>query len=921
MTRPFWSAHTHSRHSAGDALSHVDDLVGEAAALDYPALGLTDHGTPGGNLELYKACRRQGMEPLPGVELYVTPDREMKIQGHNLHLTVNAYSETGYRNLCRLVTLTSQNFHYKPRVDLADLAALADSGGTRGLSVATGCWFGLLPTVMREQGPAAAEQLAKTLAGWFPRVYIELQAHGIDPESQTGDAAWLVEDRWATQASGLDVPVMVAQGEYEMIDALLDVSARTGIPHIITTDAHYTRPEDQEVHDGLKLLCSWSEDPSEAVFPGGPYSLFGREELEKYFTDTVIDRSIEALSELAEVAHVRLPELENFRMLVPDVTRTGDADRELRDLVMERLAAIDEPEARHKRRRTRVIGELDVIEQTNFASYILLIASIAVHMREEAVVFNTRGSANDSEVCWLAGITNVSAFDWDLRFERFISIDRIKPPDVDFDIEHERRDEITAWAATQFTVCQVGTLMKYSLFDEEEDEGKGSLRVRYFATMRKSGKPVKDWRDIPDEDKAMLKELGSRKLISGYGTHPAGLILAPDAASIADLPMVRIGSGSRAHLVTAYDKDGVEDLGFIKGDFLGLRTLTAVAIATRLIMEDEQIEGVSPMEYLETIPLNDRVVYRRIGDGRTEGAFQLQERPATDFVQRMKPTTINDIVAAMALMRPAAKGSGTTGSYLARRKKVQPVPAMHDDLLAETKKTYGLLVYQEQVIGALRAIRMEMGELNKLLKAVKASNEYVAGAKVAIQQALPRIRELAGVRGWSEDDIEILVDAVSGYADYGFNEAHAVAYGKLAYQTAWIAEYFPAQWWTGILTAYSNHDNEPRYVRAARRFGVRIVPPDINASGHRYTYDRGLLAVRRGLLSVHGVGEVAARELVDKQPFASLKDLGERVAPRRVSGAKQLALGKPLPECTGVIAALYEAGALDSLDRETVSGG
>lgn len=888
-SRPFWSMHTHSRYSVNDALPMVQEIVDEAEQLHYPALGLTDHGSVAGNLQLYKACRKKGMEPLPGVELYVTPDREAKVQGHNLHMTVTAYTELGYQNLCHLVTATAKNHHYKPRVDLADLAAMSETGATKGLAIATGCWFGLLPTVMREQGPAAAEQLAKTLASWFPRTYIELQAHGIEQNEF---------------------------GEDEMVEALLALSHRTGIPHVITTDAHYVVPCDQALHNGLKRICSWSDDPDDAIFPGGPYSLLGEADLKMFFDPEVVDSSCESLADLAAAASVRIPAIDQFRMLVPDVAKTDDPMTELRQAAadgFQQNVSPDVSKAKRDRYSQRLNHELDVVEQTGFAPYLLLIALVCQEMRRRKIVFNTRGSANDSLLCWLLGITNVDAVDWKLRFERFISVDRIKPPDVDLDIEHERRDEIIAWAATQFTVCQVGTIMKYSLFDEEGDQGKGSLRVRYFSTARKAGWAVGDWRDIPESDRVMLKRLSDRKLISGYGTHPAGLILAPDAATIADLPMTHVGSGKKAHLVTSYGKDDVEDLGFIKADFLGLKTLTAARIAVELIMADEGID-LTPTEYLETIPLDDAKVYARIGNGRTEGTFQLQEGPATDFVRRMRPKNIRDVVAAMALFRPAARASGTTGTYLARRKGVERAPDLHPDLEAETKSTHGVLLYQEQVIGALRTLRMDMTELNALLKAVKSSNEYVAGARVAIAAALPRIRELAEARGWGEKDVEIIVDAIVGYGDYGFNEAHAVAYGLLAYRTSWLAEHYPNQWWTGVLTAYSNDDKEPQYVRAARRYGVRIIPPHVNRSGATYTYDRPHNAVRRGLLSVKGVGDVAAAELADKQPFESLADLGKRCQAKRVSGAKGLALGKPIAECGGVVAALNEAGALDDLE-------
>jgi DNA polymerase III alpha subunit len=235
---------------------------------------------------------------------------------------------------------------------------------------------------------------------------------------------------------------------------------------------------------------------------------------------------------------------------------------------------------------------------------------------------------------------------------------------------------------------------------------------------------------------------------------------------------------------------------------------------------------------------------------------------------------------------------------------------IHPDIWAETQKTYGLFIYQEQVIGALRVIGMSVVELNKLLKAVKASNAYVANAKLAIAEAMPRIRELAGARGWSDSDIELLADAVIGYADYGFNEAHAVAYGLLAYRTAWLAEHWPLAWWYGMLTAYSGTKREPPLRTAARKYGTRIRAPHVNYSQANYSVDHERGEIRRGLMSIKGVGPVASEELAAHSPYRSLQQLATSVMPKRVSGAKSLAVGTHPGNCGGIILALYEHDAL-----------
>jgi DNA polymerase-3 subunit alpha len=889
----YFSVHNHSRYSAGDALSDLGELVQSAIARDYPVLGLTDHGTVAGLPEFYKLARKAGIEPAPGLEAYVTRDHANKEQGNNLHLTVNAYSERGYRNLCRLVTTTAHGFHYKPRLDLGDLAQMAEDGATSGLAISTGCWFGLLPTTLRTQGFAAAKALLLTLAGWFPKVFVELQAHGIEQEGE------LTED--------------------DMVEQLTALANVCGLPYIITSDAHYVNPEDQPLHDGLKRMLTWNpEDPDDAVFPGDAYCLADRNMLRPYFPEKVLDTAIANLEQFAEGVHCRIPEIEQFRMLVPDVTPGRDQFEVLESKIHDALQQLGDTGA-DKDQVQRAQEELEVVRVTGMAGYLLLVAMVTDYMRAEGIVFNTRGSANDFYLNYLLGITGVDSHKRKLRPERFLSEDRIKPPDIDLDVEHARRPQVGAWLGKHFSVRQVGTIMKYSLtgdpadLDEDEDESaRGSLRVKYFSAMKRAGRTIETWRDVPEEDKKLLHQLSDRKLVSGYGKHPAGYIVAPDEASLADLPLAYIASSKT--FIGAYGKDDVEDLGFTKLDLLGLKTLTAVRIAVETILDSPNYEGppgLTPMEFLESIPENDPATMKRIAAGMCEGLFQLGGPDQSRSVPRMKPRKTDDLIVAQALFRPAARG--IQADYLARRKKVDPIPELHPDIWAETKNTYGLFIYQEQVIGALRQIGMSIVELNKLLKAVKASNEYVAGAKVAIAEAMPRIRQLAGARGWSDSDVELLADAVSGYADYGFNEAHAVAYGLLAYRTAWLAEHWPLAWWLGMLTAYSNTKRENPLRMAARRYKTRIRPPHVNDSGVTYTVSHERNEIRRGLVSVKDVGLVTARELVAHQPYASLQDLGTRVTASKVSGSKGLALRKKPAECGGAVASLDEVDAFYGL--------
>lgn len=887
--RPFWSLHTHSRYSANDALPTVQAMVDRAVKLGYPALGLTDHGNISGAVQLYKACRKAGVEPVPGIELYLTPDREAKEQS-NYHLTVAAYSTMGYRNLVHLNNQAQANFHYRPRLDLADLAHMAERGDTAGLLVSTGCHFGLVTQTLLKNGNQAARQIVNALAMWFPKVYVELHLHGV-PKGYNGH-------RFT---------------EMDIIEELIDIANAVGVPYILADDAHYTHDHHQPLHDGLKTMVSFSDDPSEAIFPGGPYSMHDRRHYEAILPKDIVDTACSNLWDLAQKASVRLPELESFIAKMPDVSTTGSPQSELEQLV---LGKIEDPD-----RMVQAGDELAVIEKIDAAGYLLLVEWVCSFMRDKGIWFHTRGSASGSLVCYELGITQVDPIKAGLRFDRFMSPDRISMPDIDLDVEHERRDEVIAALEERFSVRQVGSHMQLGLTAEEDDEGTGSLMVKYFSAAKKRGEEVHAWADIPKEGQQLLRDLGALKLISGPGTHAAGYIVAPDEAAVAELPLTWMPG--RGALVTAYGKKDVEALGFVKLDLLGLKTRTAIRIACESIWRDgnylaEDWTYANAYDVWDQIPDKDADTFKRIGKGDTDGIFQLEGKAFTFGVRDMKPKSLADIIAAQALFRPASTKAGVHTRYMARRAKKEELPPLHADLLAETKETYGLPLYQEQVMGACRRLGMSSKELTQVLDALKASNDNVGAAQAYLDSITPRIEELAAARGWEANDIAWLVNALAAYGDYGFNKAHAASYGLVSWRTAYLATHHPLEWWHAMLVAFQGakrgkQDLESHYVRATRAAGVRVAPAHVNKSGTTYTLDREANAVRKGLTSVKGVGRVAAAELALHAPYTSLSDLGERVTPRRVSGARGLALKKEPDECGGVIAALHDAGALDGL--------
>jgi len=876
-TKPFWSLHTHSKFSVNDALPEVGAIVAKAVELGYPALGLTDHGSPSGLVQLYSGCRKAGIEPLPGIELYVTTDSELGVR-KNMHLTMAAYTEQGYRNLMQVSSLSARRFWYKPRIDMADFAGMAEDGATAGLVVSTGCLGGVLPQTLLTQGHAAAVSVARTLAGWFPRVYIELQNHGIEMKEFPG----VTDD--------------------DVLDGLWDVAQEAGLPVILARDSHYVNEEDRPLHEALKQLVSFSDDPDDGLFSGEGYHMVDAKGLRPFYPPKMLEAGLDGLQDLAEASYVRLPELENFSLKVPDVSFGGDAQAELEELVFGTLtpAQCKDTQLMHQLRM-----EFDVIRAGGMAPYLLLVIQVANFMREKGIRFWVRGSAAGCLVLYLTKVSQVDPIKLGLRFDRFLSSNRMKPPDVDFDVEHLRRDEVIHWLDSRWATQSVGSHMKYSLFADDENEGdnsKGSLRVKFYSALRKRGiEHPPPWRDVPAEDKKMLFTLGDMKLVSGYGTHAAGYIVAPNLEVLQQLPLAYIPASKK--LVTAFGKKDIEKLGFLKLDLLGLRTATAVRLM-------EESSGLS----FDDIPDVDVKTYRNIAAGNNAGVFQLDGYAMTLGCKQLKPTKLSDIIAAQALFRPAPRKAGATADYIARRFKKEPVPERHEIIMEATKETFGVLLYQEQVMDVMQMLGMNPTELEDMLDAVKASNEYSVGAATVIQQQLPYIRELAGEKGWTGIDIDWLVDALGAYADYSFNKAHAASYGYVAFRTAFMKTHHPLDFWTAMLISYADHDKHKTFTMAARRDGLRILPAHVNSSSVSYSMARERNAIRKGLLAVKGVGSVAAHELVAHAPYTSLTDLGQRVLPRRVSGAGGLALKKSPAESGGIVAALEEASALDGLE-------
>lgn len=880
--------HTHSAYSAQDALPSVDAIVAKAASLGQRAIGLTDHGNMAGSVELYKAAMKHGLKPFPGSELYLVPSTEQyrrdyaskTTKAQRYHLGVVAYSTVGYENLVHLSTLSHKNHFHKPLVDFNMLATLADEGRLQGLAVTTGCYFGYAVQALVHEGESAATRYLTTLESWFPgATYVEIQNHHIDHG-----------DGWNDD--------LVA-------DAMVGIADRMGLPVVITQDSHYVEPHDKEDHEALKRLVAFGPDPDDAVFPGDGFHMASEEWIRDHHPGPRLERGLAGLDHLYERGDLRIGVLDSYHYSVPLTVADPEsllAERCGRELVERGLTKPKYTE--------RLAEELNVVSAARMAGYLLLVAEVTDYCRDEGIVFQVRGSAGGSLINWLLGITSEDPLKWGMTFERFLSKDRTKPPDIDLDIAHDRRQDLIEWLSSRYAVNQIGTWMEMSIAGDEEDS-KGSLLVKYYSAHRKrTGESIK-WEDVPEDDRRQLYRIADHRPFSGIGTNAAGLVVTSTRREferlVPTMYMADKDAPNKYRLVSQYDLDSVEALGLVKFDALGLKTLTVLSRAIELAKVD-----------LEKIPLNDGRTFHFMRTGQTAGVFQLEGRSTARGLRDLKPHTIKDVIAAMALFRPAAMKSGATDTFINRKHKREHAPERHEIITRHTKATHGVLLYQDQVIAVLRDLGLNNDDLTAFLKAIKASNGNIGNAAGVIAGLMEQVNTLCDAAGMTAADKDWLHEAFEAYAGYGFNIAHATIYGITAYRCAYLVVHYPLEFHTALLAVAAEakskssrgEDKETEYLKACVKRGLRILPPDINISGASYTLDVRRGAIRRGLRSVKGVGEVTALTLERHQPYSSLVDLCERT---KISGSKGYLELKDTTQLNGALEKLFEAGVLDSI--------
>lgn len=854
----FIHLHTHSNFSFLDGGSTMEDLVRRAAELDMPALALTDHDNLCGAVKFHTAARKAGIKPIQGVEATLEDGS---------HLTLLARGPEGYRSLCRMLTRAHlENPRRQPRVSLANLRENA-----AGLIALSGCRRGVIPRCLLARRYAGARRWAEVFREiWGKEFYLELQD-------------------------------TLLPGTRQLNRRLSELAGELGLEVVATNNVHFTAPRDFPVHD--VLTCVRTLTTLQDVHPERP--LNGEAYLKDSREMAALFREYpQALENTWRIAEECRPALELDRPHFPEYELPPG---EKAEDVLHRL--VYEGAERRYRRVTREVRdrlehELHIINALGYAGYFLVVWDIANFARREGIRFAGRGSAADSLVAYCLGITEVDSLARGLLFERFMSLERGEKPDIDIDFDARKRDRVADYVYRKYGADKVASVATYNTFRArsalrdlgralglaEEEIGPLAQRLPIYShadQIRQLLPKLPELRvsGLDHERFELLLDLCER--VAGFprflGTHLGGLVVSREP--LQDLTPLQMAA--KGMVITQFDKDDVEELGFIKLDLLSLRTLGAVDDAVIEIRRRD-----ASFDY-DGIPLDDPATYRRLNSGETIGVFQL-ESPAQRALQaRLGASGMEDIVASVALIRPGPIKGNMVEPYIARRHGQEPISFMHPRLEPILAKTYGVVLFQEQVIEIAMAVAdFTPGEADNLrrvmthARSMKAMEEI---GRVFIERAVKN--------GVDRENAERIFACMQGYASYGFCEAHAAAFATTAFKTAYLLEHYPAEFYAAILSNQPMGFYPPHViVNEARRRGIRILPPCVNASVEHFTVEER--AIRVGLARVKGLSRAGLESILKNRPFTSLSDLVLRTCLRQDE-----------------LENLIRCGALDGLDR------
>lgn len=854
----FVHLHVHTEYSLLDGAGRVGRLVERAKELGMKSLAITDHGVMYGVVDFYKKAKSQGIKPIIGCEVYVAArgrkDRDPKYDSNQYHLVLLVKNETGYNNLIKMVSMGfTEGFYYKPRVDMALLRQYSE-----GLVALSACLAGEIPALLMNGSYEKAKEVALQYREIFgeENYYLEIQDHGIQEQ------------------------ILVNQ-------ELVRLSKETGIPLVATNDVHYVSREDSKAHDILLCIQTGKtvEDEVRLKFSGEEFYLKSHDEMYELFK--YAPEAIENTNKVAELCNmdfvfgqVHLPAFE--------VPEGFDSNSYIRYLCYQGL------EKKYSRLteeiRERAEYELSVITKMGYADYYLIVWDYVRFAKDHGIMVGPgRGSGAGSLVAYGLGITNIDPMKYNLIFERFLNPERISMPDFDVDFCYERRQEVIDYVIEKYgkeRVAQIITFGTMAARGAIRDVGR-ALNIPYaqvdiiakkipFELGMTIGRALEvnpELKRLYEEDGAVKQLIDMSKAVEGMprhsSTHAAGVVISKkDVTEYVPLQM------NDDVVTTQFTMGTLEELGLLKMDFLGLRTLTVIRDTLDLL----KAKGLTPPD-METIDYEDQKVYGMIADGETYGIFQLESNGMTQFMKELKPSNLEDVIAGISLYRPGPMDQ--IPRYLQNKNNPEKIKYLHPMLEHILQITYGCVIYQEQVMQVFRDLGgYSMGRADLVRKAMsKKKADVMAKERVNFINGIEENGKIivAGCvrNGIPAETASQIFDELAEFAKYGFNKSHAAAYAIVAYQTAWLKYYHPVEFTAALITSVMGSSSKvAEYIMHSKNLHIEVLPPDINESYVKFTVTQK--SIRFGLAAVKNVGINAIGSIIrarnEKGPFKSLYD-------------------------------------------------
>lgn len=880
MAKKFTHLHVHSHYSLLDGLSKIPELVDYVKKLGMDSVALTDHGVLYGAVEFFKEAKNKGVKPIIGCEMYVACDgmynKRANIDDKRYHLVLLVKNEKGYENLVRLVTKAHlEGFYYKPRIDDKLLAKHAE-----GLIAMTACIQGEVPRLILRNRMGQAEQKALKYQQMFGpgNFYLELQHH---PE--------------------IKEQVKVNKG-------LIKISRKHDVPLVATNDSHYLKPEDAEAQDILMLINTNADrnDPERMTMISGDFSIRSPQKMADDFKET--PQAIENTQKIKKACNF---EFDLGRTIIPSFKAPEEMPNKdyLRKLCREGIKkryGSNPPKELDKRLRE----ELSVINSMGFTDYFLIVQDLTRWAKEQNIAVGPgRGSAGGCLVSYLLGITNIDPLKYSLIFERFLNKGRVSMPDIDLDFADTRRDEVIDYVRKKYGKDKVAQIITFGTMAARgviRDVGRAlghsynycdrvAKMIPFGFTLEKTLDKVPEFRNLYKRDEKAKKLIDFGQKLEGVArhasTHACAVVISKEPLD--RLVPLQHPSQNDKTVVTQYEMHSSEDIGLLKMDFLGLKNLTIIEKTIDLV---QKIHGQKIG--LDSLPLDDKKTFELIQEGKTSCVFQLESGGMKRYLKLLRPTKFSDITAMVALYRPGP--IDLIPKYIRRKHGKEKVKYLHPKLELILEETYGIMVYQEQLIQmAQKLAGFSLSEADILRKAV--------GKKI---RSLLRKQEKKFINGCLKNDVsksvaEKLWKLILPFARYGFNKAHAAAYATIAYQTAYLKAHYPVEFMAAVF-ASENADVERTafLIEECRSMGIQVLPPDINESFSNFTViDKD--KIRFGLEAVKNVGSAVVEEIVSERkqngPFKSMAGFVTRVNSR--------SLNKKSME------SLIKAGAFDKLEE------